>query len=138
MPLLEQVFERNKETVKIVFKNMPLQFHKLAMPAHRAAMAAGEQGKFWEFHDRLFAAKKLSDKLIDDIAKELQLDTDKLKKDMQSPLVQQRIRKDLNDAQKAGITGTPTVFINGRKLNKRSLQGFQKIIDDELNKLKNQ
>jgi protein-disulfide isomerase len=126
------VFEKNSETVKIAFKNMPLNFHKMAQPAHRAAMAAEMQGKFWEFHDRLFAAKALSNELIDTTAVELGLDIDKFKKDINSPVVLQKINKDLQDAQKAGVTGTPTIFINGRKLSERSLQGFQKLIDEEL------
>lgn len=115
---------------------MPLNFHKMAQPAHRAAMAANMQGKFWEFHDRLFAATKLSNELIDKTAVELGLDMDKFKKDINSPVVLQKIQKDMLDAQQAGVTGTPTVFINGRKLTERSQQGFQKIIDEELAKAK--
>jgi protein-disulfide isomerase len=130
------VLENNADTVKIVFKNMPLQFHKMADPAHRAALAAGEQGKFWEFHDKLFAAKKLSPELIDATAAELALDLTKFKADMNSPKIRMMINKDLSDAKKAGVTGTPTVFINGRKLQQRSLQGFQKLIDEELAKTK--
>lgn len=113
---------------------MPLNFHKMAQPAHKAAMAADLQGKFWEFHDRLFAAPKLSNELIDKTAVDLGLDLDKFKKDLNSPVVLQQIRKDMQDAQTAGVTGTPTVFINGRKLTERSLQGFQKMIDEELAK----
>lgn len=113
---------------------MPLNFHKMAQPAHKAALAAEMQGKFWEFHDRLFAAKGLSNELIDATAVELGLDMDKFKKDINSPVVLQKIRKDMQDAQNAGVTGTPTVFINGRRLTERSLQGFQKMIDEELAK----
>lgn len=128
------MFENNKEIVKLVFKNMPLNIHKMADPSHRAAMAAALQGKFWEFHDRLFAANKLSNALIDSIARDLGLDLDKFKRDMESPLIRQKIEKDLADAKNAGVTGTPTVFINGRKLSQKSLQGFQQIIDEELQK----
>jgi protein-disulfide isomerase len=130
------VLENNADTVKIAFKNMPLQFHKMADPSHRAALAAGEQGKFWEFHDKLFKAKKLSNKLINSIATDLKLDMEKFKKDMASPKIRAMINKDLADAQKAGVTGTPTVFINGRKLQQRSLQGFQQLINEELAKAK--
>lgn len=126
------MFESNNDNVKIVFKNMPLSFHKMADPAHRAALAADMQGKFWEFHDKLFAAKKLSNPLITSIATELGLDMEKFNKDMSSPVVRQKIRKDLADAKKAGVTGTPTIFINGRKLTQRSFQGFQGMINEEL------
>jgi protein-disulfide isomerase len=126
------VLENNAETIKIVFKNMPLRFHEFAGPSAKAAMAAFKQGKFWEFHDELFKSKKLSNEVINNIAVDLGLDMDQFKKDMNSAEIRQMIEKDLMDAQKAGVTGTPTVFINGKKLKNRSLQGFQSMIDEEL------
>jgi protein-disulfide isomerase len=132
VPLLEQVLEKNPDTVKIVFKNMPLRFHKFAEPSARAALAAHKQGKFWEFHDKLFGVEKLSDEVINNVAVELQLDMDQFTKDMNSPEIRQMVNKDLLDAQKAGVTGTPTIFINGKKLKNRSLAGFQAMIDKEL------
>lgn len=132
MPLLEQVLEKNPDTVKIAFKNMPLRFHKFADPSARAALAAHKQGKFWEFHDKLFAVEKLSDEAINNVAVELQLDMAQFNKDMNSPEIRQMVNKDLLDAQKAGVTGTPTIFINGKKLKNRSLAGFQEMIDREL------
>lgn len=115
---------------------MPLKFHKNAEPAARAALAAYEQGKFWEFHDKLFAAKKLSMTVIQETATELNLDMERFKKDMNSSKIRAKLQKDLSDAEKAGVTGTPTVFINGRKPKQRSLQGFQLLIDDELKKMR--
>jgi len=135
LPLLEQVLELNPQTVKLVFKNMPLKFHEMALPGSRAALAAHEQGKFWEFHDRLFAETKLSKEVIYKIAQDLKLDIPRFEKDMTSPKTEAQINKDLTDAQTAGVTGTPTAFINGRLLKERSLNGFQAIIDDELLKL---
>ncbi len=133
-PLIAQVQEKNSKNVKVVFKNMPLQFHKFADPAARAALAADMQGKFWEFHDELFALEKLTVEIIENIAVKLELDVDKWKKDMESVEVRQRINTDVQDAQKAGVTGTPTIFINGRLLKNRSIQGFQQMINMELNK----
>ncbi|MBM9603030.1 thioredoxin domain-containing protein [Desulfopila inferna] len=133
-PLIAQVLERNPKNVRLAFKNMPLQFHKFADPAARAALAAEKQGKFWEFHDELFSAEKLSNKVIEDIAVKLDLDLEQWKKDMESPVIRQKVHTDIQDAQKAGVTGTPTIFINGRLLQDRSLQGFQRIIDEELDK----
>lgn len=117
---------------------MPLSFHKMAEPAHRAAMAAYMQGKFWEYHDLIFEAgpKALNNRLFDETAKKLGLNMEKFAKDRNSNQVVQRIRKDMIDAQKAGVTGTPTVFINGRKVSQRTLQGFQALIDEELAKVK--
>jgi protein-disulfide isomerase len=135
-PLFKQLLENNPDTIKIAFKNMPLQFHKMADPAHRAALAAREQGKFWEYHDILFGAEKLTNELFDATAAELGLDITKFKADMASPKIRMMINKDLADAKKAGVTGTPTIFVNGRKLQQRSLPGFQQLIDEELAKKK--
>lgn len=135
VPLIKQVRENNPETVKVVLKNMPLRFHKMAEPAARAALAAHEQGKFWEFHDRLFAEKKLNNELINTIAQSLELDMKRFDKDMKSPKIRAKLQKDVRDAKKAGVTGTPTIFVNGRKPKQRSVTGFQAIIDDELRKL---
>lgn len=133
-PLIAEVHKRNPETVKIVFKNMPLQFHKFADPAARAALAAGKQGKFWGFHDELFAGEQLNLQTIDAAAVKLELDMEKWKKDMASQEIRQKIYTDIQDAKQAGVTGTPTIFINGRLLKNRSLQGFQELIDKELKK----
>jgi len=134
-PLIEQVMKNNPKNVKVVFKNNPLNFHKMARPAAYAALAAQEQGKFWEFHDLLFTTKKLSLKSIDKIATDLKLDMDKFKADMKSPEILAKVEKDLKDGKKAGVTGTPTVFINGRRPQQRSPKGYQTIINDELQKL---
>ncbi len=142
MLLLEQVLEHNPDTVKIVLKNMPLKMHKFANPAARAALAAGEQGKFWEFHDELFAlSPKLNPASITGIAKKLGLDMAKFSADMASPAISQKIDKDLNDAKELGVTGTPTVFVNGVKFNRKqepeALVQLQQMIDEELAKKAN-
>ncbi len=112
---------------------MPLSFHKFAEPAALAALAAGEQGKFWEFHDALFAAtSKLTPDVINGIATKLGLDIEKFKKDMASVEIKQKLAKDLQDAKEAGVTGTPTLFVNGIRLKSRTLPAIQKIIDEEL------
>ena len=136
LPLIEQVLEKNPNTVKLVFKNMPLNFHKFAQPAARAALAAQEQGKFWELHDKLFAAEKINNEVIKELYSSMDLDIEKFEKDMNSSKIKTKLQKDIIQAQKAGVTGTPTVFINGRLPRQRSLQGFQLLIDDELKKLK--
>lgn len=134
-PLLDEVMERNPKNVKLVFKNMPLKFHKLAEPSAKAALAAGEQGKFWPFHDRLFAEQKLAEDTIKKIAADLKLDMPRFEKDMESAKIESQLQKDVLDAQSAGVTGTPTIFINGRTPRQRSPEGFQTIIDEELQKV---
>ncbi len=133
-PLTEEVVKNNPGTVKLVLKNLPLRNHKYAEPAARAALAAKEQGKFWEYHDSLFARERLNPADFDTIAKELGLDIAKFKKDMKSDKVKKQIFDDIEQAEAAGVSGTPTIYINGRKLKKRSLEGFQDMIDEELAK----
>jgi protein-disulfide isomerase len=134
VPLLEQVLEHNPDTVKIVLKNMPLNFHKLAVPAALAALSAGNQGKYWEFHDELFATPKITAESIQETAKKLNLDIEKFQKDMLSPEIKQKLDRDLRDAKEAGVTGTPTIFINGVKVKTRTLEAMQKLIDEKLGK----
>lgn len=133
-PLLEQVLEKNPNTVKIVLKNLPLGMHPFADPAARAALAAGEQGKFWEFHDALFALPAVNEAAIDNIATTLGLKMDQFKSDMASPKIRQKIDQDIMDAQAAGVTGTPTLFVNGHPLRDRTIEGFQQKIDAVIGK----
>ncbi len=135
IPLLDEVLAKNPKTVKLSFKNLPLKFHKLAEPSAKAALAANEQGKFWPFHDKLFAEQKLTEESIKKTAVALKLDIPRFEKDMESPMIQSKLQKDILDAQNAGVTGTPTIFINGRTPRQRTVEGFQAIIDDELQKL---
>jgi protein-disulfide isomerase len=134
-PVLEEVLAKNPQTVKLVFKNMPLKFHNMADPAARAALAAHEQGKFWEYHDRLFAENALNEALLTKIAEDLGLDLARFNQARESAPIQAKLQKDLVDAQQAGVTGTPTIFINGRLPKQRNLETIQAIIDDELRKL---
>jgi protein-disulfide isomerase len=136
VPVLEQVLENNPDDVKIVFKNYPLRNHKFAMKAAMAALAAESEGKFWEFHDELFKNyNKLSDQKIDEIALGLGFDQAEFEKKMKDPRLTAMIRQDLQDGAQAGVRGTPTIFINGRRLKNRSLQGFQAAINKELQRL---
>ena len=136
MPVLEQVLEKNPENVKFVFKNYPLRNHKFAMKAAVAALAARSEGKFWEFHDELYKNyNKLSDQKIREIALGLGFDQAEFEKKMNDPRITAMIRQDLQDGAQAGVRGTPTIFINGRRLKNRSLQGFQAAIDKELQRL---
>ncbi len=136
MPVLEQLLEKYPGKVKIVFKNFPLRNHKFAMKAAVAALAAESQGKFWEFHDQLFENyNKLNDQKIREIALGLGFDPAEFEKKMKDPKINAMIRQDLRDGSQAGVRGTPTIFINGRRLNNRTPQGFQAAIDKELQKL---
>ena len=135
MPLLEQVLGQYPKEVKVVFKNYPLQNHKFAMKAAIAALAAGSQGKFWEFHDLLFKDyNRLNDEKVKEIAVKLGLDEQEFEKKTADPQMVRKIRQDYTDGVNAGVSGTPTLFINGRLLRNRSMDGFKEIIGKELGK----
>jgi len=136
MPLFEQVLDKYPDSVKIVFKHYPLAFHKQALPAALASMAAGEQGKFWEYHDELFLNQNsLSNAKYLEIAENLGLDLKKFSLDMMRPSIRKIIEQDISEAKKAGVTGTPTIFVNGRKLKERDFVAMSKLIDNERTRL---
>jgi len=128
------VLEQNKNTVKLVYKFLPLvRIHKNAMPAAIASMAAQKQGKFWEMHDQLFAnSSQLSEEKIDEIAKNIGLNMTEFKNDLNDPKIRELINRDMLEAQRNGVRGTPTIFVNDRLLRDRSPEGFQHAIDQAL------
>jgi len=131
------VLKNNPGKLKIVFKNFPLRSHKYAVTAARAALAADQQGKFWEFHDRLFNNfNRLNDQKIKAIARDLGLNTAEFEKQMENSNILARVRQDREDGIRVGVQGTPTVFINGKRLRSKTLAGFQALINKELEKLK--
>jgi protein-disulfide isomerase len=123
--------------VKVVWKNHPLPMHQFAMPAAVAAMAANEQGKFWEYHDKLFANQQKMTR--DDFlryAKELNLDLAKFTKDLDSGKYKTQIDADANEAMTLGASGTPAFFVNGRFVNgAKPFTEFAKVINSELQRL---
>jgi len=122
----------NPETVKLVFKHLPLRMHDQAEPAALAAIAAQNQGKFWQMHDALFGVEKLTKESIEAAAASIGLNMEQFKKDLADPVTKQRLYKDMADAKKADVSGTPTLFINGQRIKNRSLPAMQAIIDREL------
>ena len=130
------MLEKYPKDVKVVFKNFPLSSHRYALKAAAAALAAERQGKFWEFHDRLFENyNRLNDQTIGQIASALNLDLVEFEKSMRDPAIEEKIRQDVYDGRQAGVNSTPSVFINGRRLRNRSLEGFQEAIEKELQRL---
>jgi protein-disulfide isomerase len=123
----------NPKKVKLVFKNDPLQIHPYARSAALAALAANEQGKFWEYHDKLFANQAaFNENKFQELAAQLGLDVEKFKRDMASPALQKIIDRDINEARRIGVRGVPSVYVNGRPLEERSPRGLQVMIDAEL------
>jgi protein-disulfide isomerase len=136
VPTLEQVEKEYKGKVKIAFKHQPLPFHANAKAAAQASMAAHEQGKFWEMHDKLFANQRALDReSLEKYAAELKLNMTKFKTDMDSGKFDKQIEADMADGASKGANGTPTFFINGRTLvGAQPFDAFKKVIDEELKK----
>lgn len=127
----QQVLKAYPNDVKIVFKNLPLPFHDEAEPSAKAALAAGKQGKFWEFHDELFAnQQKLGAGFYEDTAKKLGLNVDQWKKDLASPEIAAAVKADKDEAERLEVHGTPGFFVNGvRVAGAYPFEHFKSIID---------
>ena len=132
--LVQQVLEAYPQGVRVVYKQFPLvSIHQQAMPASKAALAAGKQGKFWEMHALLYQnAKQLSPEKYKELAQQLGLDMAKFETDMNSPEVAAQIDLEMKEGRAADVTGTPTIFVNGKRLMNRSLDGFKLVIDPAL------
>lgn len=116
---LKQFMAKRKDEVTLVYKHLPLvSIHPEALPAAKAAWAAGQQGKFWEFHDALFAQqKKLGNAFYQETAKNLELDLAKFERDRTSQAAEDAIKQDIQTAEKLGIDGTPFFVMNGVTLS---------------------
>lgn len=131
--VVEQVLEAYPQDVKVVFKHFPLASHRFASLAALASVAAQNQGKFWQFHDALFAAQQeLSQQKILGLAGELGLDIKKFTADVGGQEAKDRLTKDVNDGKAAGLKGTPTLFVNGRQADKNTIDELKAMIEAEL------
>ena len=133
-PTVKRVLETYGDRVRFVYRNYPLPNHPNARPAAEAAQCANEQGRFWPYHDRLFAnASKLSDADLKQAAAELGLDTGRFNACVDSHKFRASVDADLKAGQDAGVSGTPAFFINGRELTgAQPFEAFKRIIDEEL------
>jgi len=135
-PTIEKVIKAYPDKVRHVYKNFPLNFHRNAKLAAQAVLAAEKQGKFWEMHKMIFRnQRKLSRLKIEDFAKEIGLDIERFKKDLDSIEIRRKVQNDFDEARRAGVSSTPTVFVNDKMI--KGAQGycaFREIIEEVLNK----
>jgi protein-disulfide isomerase len=133
-PIVLQLLAAYPTQVHFAFKHYPLPMHKESPPAHEAALAAGEQGKFWEMHDLLFATqnKLTRDDLIAK-AKQLKLDVPRFAKDLDSHRFKAAVEADRQEGNRLGVDGTPYFFINGHGISGAiNLADFKRLIDAAL------
>jgi protein-disulfide isomerase len=122
--------------VRLVFREYPLESHSQAALAAAAAIAAHRQGKFWQLHDALFANRQnLSKPAITAMASKLGLDMKRFEADWSSKETAAVIARDVQDGDRAGVEGTPTVFINGKRYHgPLAPEGIKPVLEAELKK----
>ncbi len=137
-PTVAKVIETYGDKVVYVLRDFPLDGHALAQDAAEAAQCAGVQNKYWEYSNILWQNQgALEVANLKKFAKELGLDTEKFNQCLDSDQFAQEVKKDLQDGVKAGVSGTPAFFINGRLISgARPFKDFKKIIDEELKSAK--
>lgn len=135
VPTLEQLVSTYPEQVRVVFRNLPLdRIHPRARPAAEAAACADAQGRFWDYHDHLFANNRaLEDADLEKYAGEVGLDLDAFRKCVADREFQQLVEDDSAVAEQLGLTGTPAFFVNGIPVRgAKPLEDFVELIDAEL------
>lgn len=139
-PILKQMHEEFGDKLHITFREFPLANHQHAIPAASAAEAAGMQGKFWEMHALIFEHQqqwKVSNDarpIFESYARQIGLDIERYKRDVESDRVEQRIYLDGKRAHSLGVNSTPTVFLNNREVPFQSLpaDSLRVLIQNEL------
>src|SRR5262245_40293992 len=133
-PTINQVMTEYKGKVRVAWRDLPLPFHPNAMPAAIAARAAGDQGKFWEMHDKIFADQQHMDReTYEKYAQELGLNMGKFKSALDAQKGKEGIEADAAAGGKIGARGTPAFFINGKFLSgAQPFESFKAKIDEEL------
>ena len=133
-PTLLEVLDKYGDKVSLVYKDLPLkQIHPQAQKAAEAARCAGDQGKFWEYHDKLFALSHIRKSDLPTIAEELELNTLSFGSCLDSGKYESRVDADLEEAVDLGVNSTPVFFVNGIQLRGAlPLSSFSRAIDAEL------
>jgi protein-disulfide isomerase len=133
-PVLTELEKAYPGKVRVAWKNFPLSFHNNAKPAAEAAMAANEQGKFWEMHDILFKNQQaLSASDLEKYAQEIGLDMGRFKSAVESHRYAAQIEADMKQGSDLGVSGTPAAFVNGQLVSgAQPVDAYKKIVDAEL------
>lgn len=112
-PVLQSIEKEYGSNLAVIYKDFPLPMHKESQKAAEAARCAGDQGKFWEYHDLLFSSHQLDVPSLKKYAGDMKLDQAKFDTCLDSGAETAAVQKDLQEGQRLGLTGTPSFFING-------------------------
>jgi hypothetical protein len=130
---LKQAEEHYGDKLRVEYWHYPLSFHKFAETSAIASVAAQRQDKFWEYVDKLYGdMKNQSQDVLEKHATDLGMDVAKFKADLKDPELLRYVRMNTKAGEKVGVKGTPSMFLNGRKMSGRDFEGFKKEIDAEL------
>ncbi len=135
---VEKVMAAYQDNVRLVYRQFPLSMHRDAPRAAEAALCADAQGKFWAFHDALYANQSdLSQEALAERANSVGLDLTKFGHCLDAGTMTEQVKRDVKDGDRLGVNGTPAYFINGIMLSgARPEQEFRQVIDSELVRLK--
>jgi protein-disulfide isomerase len=132
-PILVKVLAENKGKVSLMYKDIPLPMHSHAQKAAEASRCAGDQGKYWEYHDSLYAGKQFEIPQLKATARQLKLDGDAFDKCLDSGQHTEMVKSQLKEGQGFGLEGTPSFFVNGRFVSGNlSAEDWRKMIDAEI------
>lgn len=129
-PALDQVLAAYGDSIRFEYKHFPLPIHQFAINAAVAAEAAGQQGKFFEFHDALFANQNVwanataPNALFVSYAEELGLDVEQFARQMKSSMLRDKVKDELAEGRVLQVTGTPTFYLNGEKMEINTYEDF--------------
>jgi protein-disulfide isomerase len=131
---VHKIRERYADKVRFVFRQFPLPMHPDAHLASEASLAAHRQGKFWEFHDLLFANQQaLSRSSLEDYARQAKLNLVDLQKALDSQTEKAAVDADVSLGEGVQVNGTPTLFINGKRVaNPTEFEPVAQLIDEAL------
>jgi protein-disulfide isomerase len=134
-PAVEKLIKEYSGKVAFAFKDLPLPSHAHAQKAAEGARCAGVQGKYWEFHDQLFANHQYDVPKMKDIAVELKLDAKAFNTCLDAGQQNEAVQADFNESQVLGLPGTPAFFVNGRLINPNGAVSYdiiRRLVDEEL------
>lgn len=135
-PIVKRLLDEHGDQLTFVHRHFPLQQHKNAEAAARAAEAAGKQGKFWEMHDLLFdnqenwSESTNAKELFTQYAGKLSLKTEQFTADMESDEVKQQVNNDYSSGMRAQINSTPSFFLNGKPIQPKSYDHFVQLVNE--------
>lgn len=139
-PAVKQIRTNYPDKVQFVYRHFPLPQHSYGRKAAYLSEAAGEQGKFWEMHEKLFGTQSQWSSLSEadaeafflSLARDLELNEDKVRQGLTGDAFKEKINAEITEGQRLGVNATPTFFLNGKKLNLKNFYDLKTAVEQEL------